>query len=58
MVERRKTKAIAVKRWKARKEISSYNKEIENYESDTRDKIDPDQASNDKNPLQLSENGI
>lgn len=52
MVERRKTEAIAAKRWKARRRISSSNEEEENYESDTGDEMDPDQT-NDKYLLQL-----
>ncbi len=53
MVERRKTEAMAVKRRRARGGISSSSEEEENYESDTRDETDPDQANVDKNPLQL-----
>ncbi len=53
MVERRKTKAMAAKRRRARGGISSSNEEEKNYESDTRDETDSDQANDDKNPLQL-----
>ena len=53
MVEKQKTKAMATKRQRAREEISWSSKKEENYESDTRNKTDPNQASNNKNPLQL-----
>ena len=49
MVEKRKTKAIAAKRQRARREISLSIEEKKNYESDTADERDPDQANNDKN---------
>lgn len=52
MIERRKTKVIAAKRWRARRGVSLFNKEERNYESDTRDKTDLDQV-NDKYLLQL-----
>ena len=52
-MERRKTKAMAARRQKAKRGISLSNEEKENYESDTGEKTDPDQAGNDKNPLQL-----
>ncbi len=57
MMEWWKTKAIATKRQRARRGISSSSEEEENYESDTGDETDPDQANNDKNPLQLWEEG-
>ena len=44
---------MATRRQKARKGISLSSEKEENYESDTRDKTDPDQAGNDKNPLQF-----
>ncbi len=53
MVERRKTEAMAAKRRRARGGISSSNEEEENYESDTGDEPDPDQAEDDENLLQL-----
>ncbi len=53
MVEKRKIEVIAVKRQRVKGGIRLSNKEEENYESDTRDKTDPDQANDDKNPLQL-----
>ncbi len=53
MVERQKTEAMAAKRRRARGGISSSNEEEENYESDTGDETDPNQADNDENPLQL-----
>ena len=48
MIERRKTEAMAAKRHRARKKISSANKKEENYECDTGDETNPDQAGNDK----------
>ena len=53
MVERWKTKVMAAKCRRVRGEISSSSEEEENYESNTRDKTDPDQVGNDKYPLQL-----
>ncbi len=53
MVERRKTEAMAAKRRRARGGISLSSEEEENYESDTGDETDPDQADDNKNPLQL-----
>ncbi len=53
MVERRKTEAMDAKRRRARRRMSLSIEEEENYESDTRDETDPDQADNDENPLQL-----
>ncbi len=53
MVERRKIEAIATKHRRARGGISLSNEEEENYESDTKDETDPDQADNNKNLLQL-----
>ena len=44
---------MAARRQGGRGEISLSCKEKENYESDTRDETNPDQAGNDKNPLQL-----
>ncbi len=55
MVERQKTEAMAAKQQKARGGISSSSEEEKNYESDTADETDPDQADDDKNPLQLWE---
>ena len=43
---------MATKRQRARRGIDLSNEEKDIYESNTRDKIDPDQA-NDKYPLQL-----
>ncbi len=57
MVERRKTEAIAAKRQRARGGISLSSEEEENYESDTEDETDLDQANNDENSLQLWEEG-
>ena len=53
MVERRKTKTMAARRQRAKRGINLSNKEKKNYESNTKDETDPDQAGNDKNPLQL-----
>ncbi len=53
IVERRKTKAIAAKRQRAKGGISLSSEEEKNYESDTKDETDPNQANNDKNLLQL-----
>ena len=53
MVEKEKTKAMAARRQKAKRGISLSNEEEENYENDTGDETDPDQANNDKNLLQL-----
>ena len=52
MVERQKIEAMTAKRQRIRGEISFFSEQKEDYESDTRDKIDPDQA-NDKYLLQL-----
>ena len=52
MIEKRKIKAMAARRQRARRGISLSNEEEENYEKNTGDKTDLDQASNDKNPLQ------
>lgn len=52
MVERQKTKAIAIKRYKNRGEISLFSREERNYEINTRDDIDLDQAK-DEYPLKL-----
>lgn len=54
MVERRKTEAMAAKRQRARGGISLSSEEGGNYESDTGDETDPDQA-NDEYLLQLWE---
>ena len=58
MIERRKIKAKVARRQKARREISLFNEEEENYKSNTGDETDPDQAGNDKNPLWLWEKGV
>ena len=51
MMEKRKTKAMAAKHRKDRREISLSSEEKGNYESNTKDDTDPDQADN-KYPLQ------
>ena len=53
MVKKRKTEAMAVRRQRARGGISLSSEEEDNYESDIGDETNPDQVSNDKNPLQL-----
>ncbi len=58
IVERRKIKAMATKCRRVRGGISSSSEEEENYESDTGDETDPDQADDYKNPLQLWEKGV
>ena len=54
-MEKRKIKTIAARCQKVRGRISLLSEEEENYENDTRDKMDWDQAGNDKNLLQLWE---
>ncbi len=53
MIKRQKTEAIAAKCQRVRGEISLSSEEEENYESDTGDETDPDQADNNKNLLQF-----
>ena len=53
MIERRKTKAMTTRCQRAKGGISLSSKKEENYESDTKDEIDPDHVGNDKNLLQL-----
>ncbi len=53
MVKRRKTEAMAAKCQRARGGTSSSSEEEENYESDTGDETDLDQADDNENPLQL-----
>ena len=53
MMERQKTETMAARRQRARGKISLSSKEEENYESDTGDETDSDQAGNNKNSLQL-----
>ncbi len=53
MVERQKIETIATTRRRARGGISLTNEMEENYESDTGDETDLDQAKDDKNLLQL-----
>ena len=55
MIEKRKTEAMAARRQKAKRGISFSSEEEENYERDIRDETDPNQAGDDKNPLQLGE---
>ena len=44
---------MAAKRRRARGGVGLYSEEEENYKSDIGDKMNLDQAGNDKNPLQL-----
>ena len=53
IVEKRKIKTMTARCQRAREGINSSSKKEENYESNTGDKTDPDQAGNDKNSLQL-----
>ncbi len=53
IVERRKTEAIVAKRQRVRRGISLFSEEKENYESDTGDEMDINQADDNKNLLQL-----
>ena len=53
IVERQKIKVMAAQYQRARRGISFSSKEEENYESDIRNETDPDQAGNNKNPLQF-----
>ena len=50
-VEKRKTKALTIKRRKDRRGLSLFNEKEGNYKSDNEDDTDLDQA-NDKYPLQ------
>lgn len=52
MVKKQKTKAMAAKPQRNRKEISLSNKKEENYKNNTENKLDLDQANN-KYLLQL-----
>lgn len=52
MVEKQRIKAMAAKLQRAREGVSLSSKEKKNYESDTKDEIDLNQANN-KYPLQL-----
>lgn len=53
IMKMRKIEAIAVKHQKVKRGINSSSKKEENYKSKSKDKIDPNQAGNNKNPLQL-----
>ena len=53
MVKKQKIEAIVTKCQRARGRICSSNKGEENYESDTEDETDLDQAGNGKTSLQL-----
>ena len=46
MVERQKTEAMAAKRYRDRRRTSFSSKKEGNYESDTKNDVDPDQANN------------
>ncbi len=58
IVEKQKTEAMVAKRWRARRGISLSSEKMKNYKSNTGDETNPDQADNDKNPLQLWEGGV
>lgn len=47
IIKKQRTKAIVAKRQRIRKEISLSNEEEKNYESDIRDKTNPDQADDE-----------
>lgn len=51
IVEKQKTEAMAAKRWRIERGISLSNKKEKNYESDTGDKTNLDQADNGKSSL-------
>ena len=51
MMERQKTKAMVAKCQKAKRRISSFSKNEENYENNTENKTDSNQTDNDKNLL-------
>ena len=55
IVERQKTKTIAARCQRTRGRISLLSKEKKNYESDSGDETDLNQAGDNKNPLQLWE---
>lgn len=55
-MKRWKTKAMAAKRRRNRREISLSSEEERNYESNTKKDTDPEQAD-DKYPLQYLVNG-
>ena len=57
IIEKRKIKIMMAKHWRAKSKISLPFKEKENYESNTRDKMNSDQADNDKNWYQFWEEG-
>lgn len=50
LVEKWRTRAMAAKCQRAKKGVSLSNEEEGNYESDTRDETDPDQANNKYSP--------
>ena len=58
MMKKRKTETMAARRQRARGGISLSNEEEKNYKSDTENETNPDQAGNNKNPLQFREGGI
>ena len=47
MVERQRIKTMAIKRQKARREISLFSEDEKKYESDTKDKTDSDKMNNE-----------
>lgn len=52
MVKKRKIKIISTKQYRAKREISLFSEKEKNYESDIRDKTNPDQVDS-KYLLQL-----
>ncbi len=52
-MKKQKIKAMSMKCQRARGRICLFSEEEKNYKSDTGDKTDPDEADNNKNPLQL-----
>ena len=49
---------MAIRRQRAERGIKLSNKKEENYESDTGDETNPNQAGNNKNSLQLREEKV
>ena len=49
---------MVARRQRAKGGISLFSEKEENYKSDTRNETNPDQADNDKKPLQLWEGGV
>lgn len=58
MIEKRKIKVVTAKHQKVREEINMSNKKKGNYKSNTKDKIDLNQAGNNKYRLQFWKEAI